>query len=179
MSSRRAPSVILLAHSRNAVSEFFISSRIHQTATTGAIDAGTRWHGRLGAMPYTLAASVHNMGGGLEFNAGTDPLPLQFRFGAVLHPADAWSVTAGVMAPKGNRPHAAAGVEYRIDLEPIIPRAVLRMGFNNRSNKADVAGFSMMSVGAGLGFKRTAVDYAWVPFGRLGNAHRFTFSIRL
>lgn len=155
----------------------YISSRINQTATTGAIDLGARWKGRLGPTPFTAAASVHNMGGGLEYIQQTDPLPLLFRAGASFHPLKSWAVTAEITAPKGNRVYPAAGMEYLITMKDISSVA-LRMGYNGRINKADVGGTTSISVGAGVGFKRFTIDYAWVPFGLLGNAHRFSLSTR-
>ncbi len=154
----------------------FISSRINQTATAGAVDLGSRWRGLLWSMPYTLAASVHNMGGGLEFIEQTDPLPLIFRFGYAIRPFKALALTAGVDAPKGNRPIPSAGIEYRLRMDPI-PSVALRAGYNGRTSPVDLSGFSSVSIGAGLSSQSTSLDYAWVPFGTLGHTHRLSFSV--
>jgi hypothetical protein len=56
--------------------------------------------------------------------------------------------------------------------------AAVRVGYQNRSNSADLYGTTGLSVGAGLTFSKFSVDYAWMPYGLLGDTHRFSLSYR-
>ena len=51
-------------------------------------------------------------------------------------------------------------------------RLRFRGGYTTRRNKID--GLSGASFGVGLNFLATTVDYAWVPFGELGDSHQVT-----
>ena len=49
----------------------------------------------------------------------------------------------------------------------------LRLGYNGRNDAG-----TGLTLGGGLMVRRFALDYAFVPFGDLGNAHRFSFAYR-
>ena len=66
------------------------------------------------------------------------------------------------------------GAEYKHTLARGI-EAVARTGYRTDS---DVSGFSGVSAGGGLEVGRAAYDFAWVPFGDLGNSYRFALHIK-
>ena len=47
----------------------------------------------------------------------------------------------------------------------------LRAGYNSRAAK-NLGGFTGFSSGVGFSIGRIGLDYAWVPFGELGDTHR-------
>ena len=51
----------------------------------------------------------------------------------------------------------------------------MRAGYRSDT---DVEGFSGISIGSGLELGRAAFDFAWVPFGELGNAYRFSLHLK-
>jgi hypothetical protein len=155
----------------------FVTSHIAEAeAHTAAVDLGlkrelTRYRdGRVLA-----GVALRNLGPGLKYASRRDHLPLQAAGGL------AWAHEKGALAvefleaPYGAGGDAAFGGEYKLN-----------------SNFAFRAGYSTMGVGAGSGFDALkglsfglglskdalSVDYAVVPGGELGSAHRFGLSYR-
>ncbi|MCX5794167.1 MAG: PorV/PorQ family protein [Elusimicrobia bacterium] len=155
----------------------YISSRIKDVAATGAADFGIRLRGHPGGMPYTLALSVHNLGGRLKYNQESDPLPLQVALSQSLRPTRNISLSVDVVAPRDNRIYPAFGAEFRSAVGPNLSAAV-RAGYEGRTMGSDLASLSGLGLGAGLGVARFTLDYAWMPYGLLGDTHRFTLSYR-
>jgi hypothetical protein len=155
----------------------YISSRIQDTVNTGAIDAGMRYHFRLGRMPVRLALGAFNLGGNLEFLTQSDPLPMTVRAGASIRPFGNWLVSVELVGPKDRGVYPLMGTEVRIPLNDK-SAGFLRAGYNGRLNSVDLAAFAGLSAGGGLRYDWFLVDYAWVPFGVLEDTHRFTFSAR-
>ena len=105
----------------------------------------------------TLGAVVQNLGTQL----GNDPLPLTLKMGI------AWSrktltLAADVAKPQDNDVYWCLGAEWWIQ-----DKIALRAGY--KSNQDIGPGWS-----AGLGFKfqRICLDYAYIPYGDLGDTHR-------
>jgi hypothetical protein len=154
----------------------YIDSRIISSARTGAIDAGMRLNYHLAQWPYALAFNIRNMGGQLTFRDQRDPLPLNIRVGQSLRPHPNWLLTSDIVFPRDNDWYAAFGSEVtfsRSDME-----LALRGGWNGRTNSGDLDGFSAISFGSGISFHQFGLDYAWLPFGILGNTHRLTLAYR-
>lgn len=159
------------------VSLKYIDSRIKATARTGAIDAGARYRTHLGPLPLTLAVNGRNYGGALKFRNQQDPLPASVRLAAALRPAPFWVIAAEGVFPRDNDPYTSLGSEMAVPLDLDVT-VVLRGGWSGRTSSGDLEGMAGVSFGAGLGLNAMRVDYAWVPFGLLGNTHRFTLGYR-
>jgi hypothetical protein len=155
----------------------YVSSRIRDTAATGAADLGARLRKHPWGVPYVLSASLHNLGGSLRFHRQNDPLPLQLALSQSLRPTRNISLSLDVVAPRDNRVYPAFGAEFRKAVGPNLAAAV-RLGWDGRTRSSDLSSLSGLGLGAGLGVARFTVDYAWVPYGLLGDAHRFTLSYR-
>ncbi|MDD5627856.1 MAG: PorV/PorQ family protein [Elusimicrobia bacterium] len=155
----------------------YISSRIQDTASTGAVDFGVRLRGHPGGMPYTIALSVHNVGGRLKFIQESDPLPLQVAVSQSLRPTRNISLSLDLVAPRDNRIYPAFGAEFRSAVGPNLSAAA-RLGYEGRTMGSDLSSLSGLGLGVGLGVARFSLDYAWMPYGLLGDAHRFTLSCR-
>lgn len=155
----------------------YVSSRIQRSAATGSFDLGARLRLRPFEIPYTVSLGVHNLGGKLRFIEREDPLPLMLTVGQSVRPFKDLTLAWDMVAPRDNDPYPALGAEYRFSLYPELVPA-LRIGYQNRPSGGDLEGLAGMSVGGGLTVNRFTVDYSWVPFGSLGDTHRFTLNYR-
>ncbi len=52
----------------------------------------------------------------------------------------------------------------------------LRAGYT--SARRDGEGLNGVTLGAGLGFHRAKFDFAWLPFGTLGNTFRYSLLVK-
>jgi hypothetical protein len=151
---------------------------IHQTldsvnASAYAADGGvlylTDWR------DLRLGASVQNLGSKVKFVNESDPLPLTCRVGAS---APLLSrrllVAADAIIPRDHQVGAALGGEYTYPLGRGLA-AKVRSGYRTDS---DVDGLKGVSAGAGLEVGRVSFDFAWVPFGELGNSYRFGLHVK-
>lgn len=141
----------------------YIESKIDNTsATTIAFDLGARytWKEKL-----ILGASVTNLGRGMQFISTRSDLPTTVRLGASYRSGIFLFASEMAYANSGNL-ESNAGLE----LQPF-EMLSLRLGFRSRGYNELDQGFT-----GGLGFKMGTlhVDYAYVPFGVLGNTHRLS-----
>lgn len=70
---------------------------------------------------------------------------------------------------------ASAGGEYTLPLTENIA-AALRSGYSTQRSSID--GFSGLTVGGGLSFHNAGFDFAWVPFGDLGDTFRYSLVVK-
>ena len=119
----------------------------------------------------TLGAAIQNVGPTVKYQSAKENLPLNIRGGA------AYSFDAGgaknaasfdVSKERTSSPVVAFGVETI--LAKVLP---IRLGFTTNNS----AGFGL-TTGVGFIHDGLAFDYAFVPFGDLGNAHRISMSYR-
>ena len=110
----------------------------------------------------TLGATIQNLGS----NLGNDPLPLTLKIGIALE-REALTFAADVAKPLGDDLYWCLGVEWWMQ-----ERMALRAGY--KTNQDIGEGWS-----AGLGFKVQGIclDYAYVPYGDLGNTHRISLGM--
>ncbi|MBI3548799.1 MAG: PorV/PorQ family protein [Elusimicrobia bacterium] len=151
----------------------FVQSKIIATAKTGAADVGllsrTYWD------RMRFAATVVNLGGRMTYLQGSEPLPVAGRLGASAKLTKRWTAALDFAAPRDNRPYAALGTEYWWPVGSSV-RIAGRAGFNSRSIDG-IDGFRAASFGFGLGVGGLGFDYALVPFGAIGLAHRMSLSL--
>ena len=136
----------------------FIQSKLAETATTGAVDAGVL-SPRLFSDRLRLAAVVRNAGGSLKYGGESDPLPLAFKLGGVLRLTDAWILALDLDIPRSDDPGVRMGTEYMF-VDESSWRFAGRAGFSS----ADVS----PAAGIGIGVRGLTVDYAFVPYSGLG-----------
>lgn len=146
-----------------------ITSEIDQTiATTGALDIGASYSPM---SKLNTALVLANMSPGIKFREVTDKMPLCLKFAA--------SYDAGTKTKLGmqideylldNKFYAALGTEYAF-----IKELALRFGYRFGYDTASLG--NSAGITAGFGFKIWSVnmDYAFVPFGELGDTHRLSF----
>ncbi|MBI3551366.1 MAG: PorV/PorQ family protein [Elusimicrobia bacterium] len=159
------------------ISGKYITSRVEESAETGAFDLGARLHFLLFTMPYTISAGISNLGGRLRFIKEQELLPTTLTVGNTLRPTKNSVLSFDMVAPRDGDPYPALGAEYRVPVDPGMAFA-LRVGYQHRTNTNDISGATSLSAGAGATFSRFSVDYAWLPYGALGDTHRFSLSYR-
>ncbi|MCG3204748.1 MAG: hypothetical protein KCHDKBKB_01464 [Elusimicrobia bacterium] len=154
------------------MSIFYLKSTIVESAATAGVNFGL--HHLRG--PCSLALSVENVGGKLKYRSMEEELPLRMRGGTSLRifPRLIWNVD--VIKPKTGHPWLATGTEYKFDWGETRDVS-FRGGYNTQAN-GDVEGLSGFSAGAGFGFSGSSLNYAWVPFGDLGQTHRLSLDVQ-
>ncbi|MBI4347669.1 MAG: PorV/PorQ family protein [Elusimicrobia bacterium] len=155
---------------------------IHQTIDTFsssayALDAGLQWMPRPQARrPLTVAAVLKNVGTRPKF-AGqeSDPLPTALVLGLGAPIYKNISAELDVAKYRDTDLNFMFGGEYRHAFNEGATGA-FRLGYSTA--RRDSPGFNGVSLGAGIRFHRATFDFAWVPFGDLGNTFRYSLQIR-
>ncbi len=153
----------------------YISSNLSvKTAVTGAVDMGAMWDMREdGGLTFSLA--MLNLGGELKFQDESDPLPLNIKPGVAyrMNFDHMGKLTLAMNADM--YVHDGMGfVEPGFEWTPV-PTFSLRGGYQIGR---DTGAGSGVSVGAGFNLMRLKLDYAFVPFGDLGDTHRISLGYK-
>lgn len=155
---------------------------IHQTldsfsSTAFGLDAGTQWTPRPdAARPITFAAVVRNIGTRPKYAGNeSDPLPMGFTIGAGAPVYKNLIADIDVTKYRDTDLYVSAGTEYRHAFaDELVGK--LRLGYSSIRRKQD--GFNGLALGAGMDFHRVGFDFAWVPYGDLGDTFRFSLQIK-
>lgn len=139
------------------------------SAQAVAVDLGIRadLNSLLGQRIF-FGLALQNLGPKIKFQSGSEDLPANLKAGLAYRFLKSGILALDVNQPrKGNRT-VHAGVEY------VARKSVaVRVGYNGR-NEAGAG----ITVGGGLVLHSFGLDYAFVPFGDLGSAHRFSLSFK-
>lgn len=142
----------------------------------GDIGIQTRFY--TGPYAYDVGFAAQNLGLGQKFDRTRDTLPFRARLGGAVYPSRSLMFSAEAILPSNNVVHGAAGLEYTLEIDRNIKGAV-RGGFNSLTLES-LGGASTASGGMGLKVGDLSFDYAFAPFGVLGEAvHRFSVSYNL
>ena len=153
----------------------FINQTIaDESGSSAALDLGVtrsfNWRGRL----FTAGASAQNIGPGIKFISRRYNLPFTLRAGLSHRLPDTGAlVSVDISKSADNYPFFALGLE-----QPLTNRLILRSGYRYRLHGNELGAWSGFSAGLGLVFDRLSLDYAFSPFGELGNSHRFSLAFR-
>jgi len=155
---------------------------IHQTidsfsSNAYALDAGLLFRPRPdAARPFSFAMVLKNVGTEVDFAGVKDPLPVGLTLGAgtCILPKRL-KVDVDLTKFRDTDIFIAAGTEYLHSFAPGITGA-FRAGLS--THRRENEGFNELSLGAGINFHRASFDFAWVPFGVLGNTFRYSLMIR-
>ncbi|MBI5597447.1 MAG: PorV/PorQ family protein [Elusimicrobia bacterium] len=157
------------------------------SATAYAADVGALY--RLRSYPVSVGASIVNFGTKVTFIEQGYPLPLALRLGAAYGMTAKFphALTAQVDLPRDNEPSFRLGLEY-LGFGPFALRAGYKttsasqrsaaLGKALGSQAPGLAEFYGMFMGVGFRSKFGNMDYTLLPYGELGNAHRFSFTLR-
>jgi len=149
------------------------------SARSFALDAGALYQlNPDGNRPVSVAAVVKNVGGKSEGYATSngDPLPLGMTL------AGGWKVFPKKLALdleaakyRDSDIFVSLGGEYTHPFNENISGA-LRFGYS--SMRKDIDGLNGMALGGGIDFYKATFDFAWQPFGVLGNTFRYSLLVR-
>lgn len=153
------------------VSAKYIKSQIVHSAKAYAGDVGIMTY-NFSDIPYRLAVTATNMGGGLTYDTESNPIPLTFKLGAAVNPFRNLLVATDFVMPKQNSPSFRLGAELAATPNELT-RLCVRAGLDTQRLRDGIGGFSM-GLGATLHF--FSLDYALVPMGELGSTHRISLT---
>ncbi len=112
---------------------------------------------------FTLGVVAQNVGGRL----GSDPLPLTFKIGAASK-LKTLTLAMDVVKPQDNEIYYCLGAEWWL-------RNVLALRIGYKTNQDIGEG---ITAGIGYRFERIWLDYAYVPYGDLGDTHRISLGMK-
>jgi len=142
---------------------------------------GTRamaWAGDAGLLKvdgeWRFGLSAANFGGRLKFGSRSFPLPLMLRAGISRNFLDNFMVSADGVKAGGSAAAAALGAEGRMRAGPR-EYFFLRAGYKTGRSRYAGPGFT---AGAGFINRDLRLDYAFAPYGDLGDVHRVTVALR-
>jgi hypothetical protein len=152
--------------------KFIRQSIDNETGAAPALDLGALrsfdWRGG----EYTAGLAVLNLGPGIKFVSRSYDLPLTLKAGLSRRLDDRGGlISLEIDKPVDNYPALLLGVEY-----PLTGRLMLRSGYKYRLHGNELGAWSGFAAGAGVAFDR--LDYAFTPFGVLGDSHRFSVTLR-
>jgi len=155
----------------------YIDSKILSAATAEAVDLGilSPDYDILGR-PLKLAFTVSNLGTDMNFGSLAEPLPLTIKTGGSYKILENWLASLDLAFPRGGNPYFNVGTEYGI-WKDAIWNFTGRAGYSSYTLNS-IDGFTGPSFGVGLEYKEADVDYAFVPYGGLGQAHRISLSFK-
>uniref|UniRef100_A0A7C6AAZ9 PorV/PorQ family protein n=1 Tax=candidate division WOR-3 bacterium TaxID=2052148 RepID=A0A7C6AAZ9_UNCW3 len=137
------------------------------------VEKGTGLGGDLGLLfrlgeRFNIGLVGKNLGLGVKYGETNYPLPMQFKLGLCLRPSH-FNIVSDFTLPLDNIPHLNLGIEWNI--KNIL---ALRAGYRTGPQDLTSLGFANgLSFGVGLFLGKVCVDYAFVPYGDLGNTHKF------
>lgn len=138
------------------------------TAQSQAVDIGALLDLTRIDVPLSLGVAVQNLGTRIKFQSVQEELPVNLRAGVAFWFLGSGLLVLDVNLPKKGDATLHVGGEY-----VALGILALRAGYNGR-NETD-RGFT---AGGGFQLNQFSIDYAFVPFGDLGNSHRFSLSYR-
>lgn len=154
------------------VSLKYIATTIEHTALAYAADIGVQ---RAFGARIQAGAAVQNIGSGMQFNGESDPLPLNIKLGGACAVTRSLIVAADVNQAIDDEITAGTGLEYVCAVAGGTAVAV-RIGYSTAAR--DTGGFNGMAAGLGCTFQDVTIDYAFVPYGELGNTQRISLAVR-
>lgn len=147
----------------------FVRSKIDdKSAVAAAVDAGAIYRAtdRL-----SLSLALQNLGTKMKFDSEADPLPLDLRAGMLYRVSGNFSAAAEVSEYLNDEKfYPSVGCEYWVR-----GALALRAGYRFGYDTATLGSEAGLSLGLGVKSSGVGLDYAYLPFGDLGDVHRFGF----
>jgi hypothetical protein len=123
-----------------------------------------------------LAFTVVNLGTPMTFDQVSSPLPLAMRLGSSYQITLGWIAALDLGFPQGGAPYFDAGTEYEI-WKGVEWAFAGRTGYSSYTLNS-IGGFTGFSFGFEINRKNFDFDYAFVPYGGLGEAQRISLSFK-
>ncbi|MDR2426640.1 MAG: PorV/PorQ family protein [Endomicrobium sp.] len=150
----------------------YIYSKIDNSASAFAIDAGAVF--TLNDNMTSFAIVMQNVGTNLKYNEESEVLPFVVKSGISRIFFKKLLVTIDLNFPNDNDIFPSFGAEYQINIIQNTNIA-LRAGYDGRQK--DIDGFSRINTGFGLKYMDYIFDYAFSPYGNLGDVHRVSIGM--
>lgn len=136
-----------------------------QKAQSFAVDLGGMYSSGNGLI---LGLNVQHLGTKMKFIEESFGLPLNFNFGVAYKLIDGTlTLAADTNIPSDNDVNIGFGADYRI-----MGMFDLRVGYRYSVGGNDLGAISGLRAGVGFGVGSYKLDYAFVPYGDLGQSHR-------
>ena len=146
----------------------FLQEKIdEQKAEAFAVDLGGMYSMKNG---FIIGANVQHIGTKMKFVEESFGLPLNVNVGAAYKLLDntlTFAVDANI--PTDNDVNVGFGADYRI-----MGMFDLRVGYRYTAGGNDLGTASGLRAGLGFGIGSYKLDYAFVPYGELGQSHRIS-----
>ncbi|MBI5209461.1 MAG: PorV/PorQ family protein [Elusimicrobia bacterium] len=130
-----------------------------------------------GKTPVAVSAVLRNWGTRVSYARGeSDPLPVSVTFGLG---AQVWPerlrVNVETTKYRDIGLFGALGAEYT---QPFMNdmKASARLGYT--SHYKDIAGLNGLAMGMGVTFRVVSFDFAWLPYGNLGDTFRYSLLLK-
>ncbi len=120
----------------------------------------------------SLGITARNLGTRLKLMEESYSLPLALKLGAAWKaPSTGLALATDLTIPNDDQPSLSAGIEYSI-----VPLFTVRAGYKTGSDLGTLAG---LRAGCGFSFQKITLDYAFAPYGDLGNSHRVSLLLKM
>jgi hypothetical protein len=144
----------------------YIRSSIDNISADGfGVDVGGRF---AVSDRFTVGASVTNAGQGLKFLRDRSDLPITARLGGAYNFGRV-TVASDLVYAEDDNLEGAFGAEWRV-----VEMLALRAGYKTQAADDLDEG---LTAGLGLNFSGISLDYAYAPFGVLGESHRVSGAV--
>lgn len=145
--------------------KFLSEKNERENGTSFAVDFGGLYETSISGLK--VGGGIFNLGGEMKLVTQGYSLPLTVRFGSSYTFSRLPLILAlDVGISNEGNPMFSAGGEY------VFGKILsLRTGYKTASN---LHGFSGMRAGVGVRYKGIGLDYAFAPYGELGNSHRIS-----
>ncbi|MFC1522851.1 PorV/PorQ family protein [Elusimicrobiota bacterium] len=123
----------------------------------------------------SLGLVLQNLGQSIAFDGASDATPLNIKLGSAYKLLDnKLTLALDLNKPRDNDIRANLGAEYLYELKDSLTLAG-RAGYKTNTDGLDTMDGLSIGIGARIS-KKYGMDYAWVPYGDLGDTHRISLS---
>lgn len=140
----------------------YISESIdNYNAKAIAVDLGVIIYMQDYDLPLNIGLAIQNMGTKAKFQSEREDLPVNIKTGIAWNFLESGLLAVDMNVPKYGKTTFHIGSEYEA-----LKKLILRIGYNGR-NETD----SGITFGVGFKHEKFSFDYAFIPYGDLGNNH--------
>lgn len=161
-----------------ATAKYIVQTLDTYHSSAYALDLGVLYHMNPDASrPISLAATVRNVGSRIGYvSAQSDPLPTSVTGSAACQVVPKLlKLNLNLTKYRDENTFAAVGGEFTHAFNEAATGA-FRFGYS--SERTANPGLNGISFGAGVAFHKAAFDFAWIPFGGLGDTFRYSLLVK-
>jgi long-subunit fatty acid transport protein len=146
------------------------------SSTAFAVDAGAHYRMNPEAeRPVALALVIKNVGTRPSFAGVSDPLPVGVVVGVGYKPVKNFKLDLDLTKYRDTDLFGALGGEYQHSFDEGLSGA-LRFGYT--THRKDNEGLNGLTLGVGGRLNKVSFDFAWVPYGVLGDTFRYSIHLK-